>query len=238
MGLDYYEILGVEQDSNEAEIRKAYRKLALQWHPDKNQNNKEEAERRFKLISEAYDVLSDPNKREVFDQYGEEGLKNGPPPGAEFNYAGFQFHTAEEIFRNTFRNDPFFANFFGNSGFGPRFGGPGFGGPGFGFDSGFDSGFASPFFSEPFGNSPFGFPTVNHGFPSSSSSWSSFGGGNVTSTSTSTTTTFVNGKPQTTTKTVTTNNGVSTTTTTVLQGNRVISQSTMSQNSGGHQLRY
>eukprot|EP01117_Protostelium_nocturnum_P002981 TRINITY_DN1390_c0_g1_i1.p1 TRINITY_DN1390_c0_g1~~TRINITY_DN1390_c0_g1_i1.p1 ORF type:complete len:355 (-),score=125.46 TRINITY_DN1390_c0_g1_i1:190-1254(-) len=83
MGKDYYAILGVGKSATEDEIKKAYKKLALKWHPDRNINNKEQAEAKFKEVSEAYEVLSDKQKREIFDTYGEEGLKGGaPPPGA------------------------------------------------------------------------------------------------------------------------------------------------------------
>merc|ERR1712110_432071 len=75
MGKDYYRILGVARGANEDEIKKAYRKLALKYHPDKNQTAG--AEEKFKEIGEAYDVLSDKKKKEVYDQYGEEGLKGG-----------------------------------------------------------------------------------------------------------------------------------------------------------------
>ena len=71
---DYYEVLGVSRDANEEQIKKAYRKLAIKWHPDKNPNNKEQAEEMFKRISEAYDVLSNQEKRLVYDKYGKEGL--------------------------------------------------------------------------------------------------------------------------------------------------------------------
>lgn len=82
--VDYYKLLGVNRDADEETIRKAYRKLALKWHPDRHQDNKEQAQKQFKAISEAYEVLSDKNKRAIYDQFGEEGLKNGaPPPGAE-----------------------------------------------------------------------------------------------------------------------------------------------------------
>lgn len=67
---DYYAILGLSKDANENDIKKAYRTLAMKWHPDKNPNNKEEAERKFKEISEANDVLSDPEKRSKYDQFG------------------------------------------------------------------------------------------------------------------------------------------------------------------------
>lgn len=67
---DLYAILGVKRNATIAEIKKAYRRLALRWHPDKNPNNREEAERRFKEISEAYEVLSDERKRHMYDTYG------------------------------------------------------------------------------------------------------------------------------------------------------------------------
>jgi DnaJ family protein B protein 4 len=65
---DYYAILGLKADADEEEIKKAYRKAALKWHPDRHQNDKEVAEKKFKEISEAYEVLSDKNKRVVYDQ--------------------------------------------------------------------------------------------------------------------------------------------------------------------------
>ncbi|CAI0385329.1 unnamed protein product, partial [Linum tenue] len=77
MGVDYYKILQVDRNASDDDLKKAYRKLAMKWHPDKNPNNKKDAEARFKQISEAYEVLSDSQKRAVYDQYGEEGLKGG-----------------------------------------------------------------------------------------------------------------------------------------------------------------
>lgn len=71
MGKDYYKILGIQSGSNEDEIKKAYRKMALKFHPDKNKDAN--AEEKFKEIAEAYEVLSDPKKRVIYDQYGEEG---------------------------------------------------------------------------------------------------------------------------------------------------------------------
>ncbi|KAI3653788.1 hypothetical protein MP228_001735 [Amoeboaphelidium protococcarum] len=82
MGKDYYKTLGVDKSANDADIKKAYRKLSLKHHPDRNLDNKEEAEKKFKEISEAYEVLSDSNKRAVYDQFGEEGLKGGGAGGA------------------------------------------------------------------------------------------------------------------------------------------------------------
>jgi DnaJ family protein B protein 11 len=75
---DYYELLQVPRSANEAQIKRAYRKLALKMHPDKVQGNEEEkkaAAQKFADVSHAYEVLTDPEKRKVYDRYGEEGLK-------------------------------------------------------------------------------------------------------------------------------------------------------------------
>src|SRR5512136_1733067 len=71
---DYYKILGVSRDASEDEIKKSYRKVAMQHHPDRNPGNRE-AEEKFKVASEAYEVLRDPGKRQIYDRYGIEGLK-------------------------------------------------------------------------------------------------------------------------------------------------------------------
>jgi len=76
-GRDFYGILGVTKTADENQIRKAYKKLALKYHPDKNPENREEAAKKFKDINEAYDILSNKDKKEIYDKYGEEGLKNG-----------------------------------------------------------------------------------------------------------------------------------------------------------------
>ncbi|KAM1340295.1 hypothetical protein EV1_038660 [Malus domestica] len=85
MGVDYYNILKVNRNASEDDLKKAYKRLAMIWHPDKNPAGKRpEAEAKFKQISEAYDVLSDPAKRQIYDLYGEEALKSGqlPPPSS------------------------------------------------------------------------------------------------------------------------------------------------------------
>lgn len=95
MGVDYYNILKVNRNASEDDLRKAYRRLAMTWHPDKNPNNKRESEAKFKQISEAYDVLSDPQKRQIYDNYGEEVLKSGqfpPPPTASHGGASASHH--------------------------------------------------------------------------------------------------------------------------------------------------
>lgn len=81
MGKDYYKVLDVDKSADDDKLKKAYRKAALKWHPDRNPENKEQADAKFKEISEAYEVLSDPNKRAAYDQFGEAGLKGGPVPG-------------------------------------------------------------------------------------------------------------------------------------------------------------
>lgn len=73
---DYYQLLGVDKSADERALRQAYRKLAVKFHPDKNPDNPEAAEK-FKKISHAYEVLSDPQKRDIYDKYGEEGLQGG-----------------------------------------------------------------------------------------------------------------------------------------------------------------
>ncbi|MHC4307189.1 MAG: molecular chaperone DnaJ [Planctomycetota bacterium] len=77
---DYYNVLGVERNASQDDVKRAYRKLALKYHPDKNQGNKE-AEEKFKIAAEAYEVISDPAKRQRYDQYGHEGLRGGDARG-------------------------------------------------------------------------------------------------------------------------------------------------------------
>ncbi|XP_073691998.1 dnaJ homolog subfamily B member 6b isoform X2 [Garra rufa] len=208
---DYYEILGVTKNASHDDIKKAYRKKALKWHPDKNPNNKEQAEKMFKEISEAYEVLSDENKRGQYDRYGKEGLSQR---GGHYNQdymGGFTFRNPDDVFREFFGGrDPFadFADFFADDPFEDFFGGgrrhrgvsrsrtTGSFFPGF-------SPFGSPFSSFDTGFPAFG-PMVGGGFTSFSSS--SFGGGggggggggmgNFRSVSTSTK--FINGKRITT----------------------------------------
>ena len=101
---DYYEILGVERTAEEVEIKRSYRKLAIKYHPDRNPGNPAAAEK-FKEISQAYEVLGDPEKRELYDRYGEDAFKNHGMGGGQ----GF--------------NDPFdiFSSFFGGQNGGDAF---------------------------------------------------------------------------------------------------------------------
>jgi len=146
MGKDYYAVLGLNKDASQDDIRKAYRKSALKWHPDKNQDNKEEAAEKFKDIAEAYDVLSDPEKKKIYDQFGEDGLKGGPPPGADgatgfsSGSAGgggpgfsYEFHgDPNDIFARFFKDSFNRSNSFGESPFEGMFGGMFGGGGGMG----------------------------------------------------------------------------------------------------------
>ena len=106
MGRDYYKILGISKGAADDEIKKAYRKLALKYHPDKNKAPG--AEEKFKEVAEAYEVLSDKKKRDVYDQFGEEGLKGGSGGGSEGTGGNFTY---------TFHGDPraTFAQFFGTA---------------------------------------------------------------------------------------------------------------------------
>jgi DnaJ-class molecular chaperone len=75
--VNYYDVLGVPKGASEADIKKAFRKMAIKWHPDKNRDIPDEASRKFQAIGEAYDVLSDLEKRAIYDQYGVDGLRDG-----------------------------------------------------------------------------------------------------------------------------------------------------------------
>ena len=129
MGKDYYKILGINKGASDDDIKKAYRKLALKYHPDKNRAAG--AEEKFKEVAEAYEVLSDAKKREVYDTYGEEGLKGGgvsggAGPGGVGGGSTYTFHgDPRATFAQFFGSASPFQTFF-------EFGGPGGGGGGSG----------------------------------------------------------------------------------------------------------
>jgi len=110
---DYYEVLGVERGSDEAELKKAYRRLAMKYHPDRNPDDKS-AEEKFKEANEAYEVLSDSGKRTAYDQYGHAGVDQSMGGGAGFGAGGANF---SDIFGDVF------SDFFGGGRGGGR-GGP------------------------------------------------------------------------------------------------------------------
>lgn len=113
---DYYEVLGIPRSASADEIKKAYRKLALRYHPDKNPDNAKEAEEKFKEVSEAYKILSDPGKREIYDQYGHAGLEAEIGAGAGAGFGGFEFDPFkifEEVFGRQSFGDDLFGDLFG-----------------------------------------------------------------------------------------------------------------------------
>src|SRR5688500_5892230 len=117
---DFYATLGVPRGASDDEIKKAYRKLAMQYHPDRNGGAKE-AEERFKAVTEAYDVLRDPQKRAAYDRFGEAGLRTG---GAGFHHVDLS--EALGIFMRDFGAfaglDDLFGGTRGGRGSGPRTG--------------------------------------------------------------------------------------------------------------------
>lgn len=114
--VNYYEILGLHQNASQEDIKKAYRKLALKWHPDKNPYNKEEAEKKFKAVAEAYEVLSDPQKRSLYDRPVNEPRHRGRGASGGRTHSPFDFdfvfRSPEEIFKEFFGAMDIFGNDF------------------------------------------------------------------------------------------------------------------------------
>jgi len=109
---DYYQLLGVSRDADSEGIKKAYRKLALQYHPDRNQGSKE-AEEQFKEVTEAYEVLRDSEKRAMYDRYGKQGVRGAGGGGGQ---AGFDFSDAIDVFMRDFGGFSGFEEMFGGRG--------------------------------------------------------------------------------------------------------------------------
>ena len=109
---DYYQLLGVSREAGSEEIKKAYRKLALEYHPDRNQGSKE-AEERFKEVTEAYEVLRDSEKRAMYDRYGKQGVRGSGSGGGP---AGFDFSDAIDVFMRDFGGFAGFEEMFGTRG--------------------------------------------------------------------------------------------------------------------------
>ena len=107
MATDFYQLLGVERDVDDQALKKAWRKFSMKWHPDmqhdKSEEEKKQAEEMFKKGQAAYECLSDPEKRQIYDQYGEDGL-NGHPQGGFHGFNGEMPHGMADFIRNHMRN--------------------------------------------------------------------------------------------------------------------------------------
>lgn len=114
---DLYEVLGVERGASQEEIKKAYRKLALKYHPDRNPDDSE-AEKKFKEAAEAYAILSDPQKRSQYDQFGHAGVGLGDAGAGGFDTGGFHMSMEDAIRQamDMFGGDDLFSSFFGGGG--------------------------------------------------------------------------------------------------------------------------
>ena len=102
---DYYKIMGIDRNASDSELKKEYRKLALKWHPDRNLDNKELAADNFKTVSEAYEILSDTNKRNIYNTYGKEGESKLSGRGRGTGIHRRHFHSENDIFKQFFNNE-------------------------------------------------------------------------------------------------------------------------------------
>jgi len=109
---DYYEVLGVGKNASADDIKRAYRRMAMKYHPDKNPDNKEEAEVKFKECAEAYEVLNDPDKRQRYDQFGHEGLRGA---GVR-DFSHMKWQDIGSVFEDIFGVDDFLGGIFGGGG--------------------------------------------------------------------------------------------------------------------------
>ena len=111
---DYYEVLGINKNATDDEIKKAYRKLAKKYHPDANPDNKEEAEAKFKEVNEAYENLSDPQKRKMYDQFGHNGPQGFGGQGGPFGQGGYYSYSSSGFDNfGDFDLGDIFSSFFG-----------------------------------------------------------------------------------------------------------------------------
>src|SRR5882757_11295752 len=101
MSQDYYELLGVSRTASADDLKKAFRKLAMQHHPDRNRDDKD-AEKRFKSINHAYDILKDPDKRAAYDRYGPAAFEGGMGPGGPGGFQGGQGFDFGSVFGDIF----------------------------------------------------------------------------------------------------------------------------------------